>query len=44
MISKQSLAQQATLFTPRLKLEQLSEKHFAGRVVGEIPRFDCVIV
>jgi RimJ/RimL family protein N-acetyltransferase len=30
MISKQSLAQQATLCTPGLKLEQLSEKHFAG--------------
>jgi hypothetical protein len=29
MISKQALTQQATLCTPRLKLEQLSEKHFA---------------
>jgi RimJ/RimL family protein N-acetyltransferase len=34
MISKQSLAQQATLFTPRLKLEQLGEKHFAGTMAG----------
>ncbi len=30
MISKPSLEHQAVLFTPRLKLEQLSEKHFVG--------------
>jgi RimJ/RimL family protein N-acetyltransferase len=29
MISKRALAQQTTLFTPRLKLEQLGETHFA---------------
>jgi RimJ/RimL family protein N-acetyltransferase len=34
MISKQALAQQATLFTPRLKLEQLSAKHFTDTMAG----------
>jgi RimJ/RimL family protein N-acetyltransferase len=34
MISKQALVQQATLFTPRLKLEQLCEKHFADTLAG----------
>ena len=34
MISKQALEQQATLFTPRLKLEQLGEKHFADTIKG----------
>ncbi len=34
MISEHALAQQATLFTPRLKLEQLGEKHFAGMMQG----------
>jgi hypothetical protein len=43
MISKQALAQQAVLQTPRLKLEQLSEKHFAETVVCEVPGFDFVI-
>jgi hypothetical protein len=44
MISKQALAQQATLFTPRLKLVQLSEKHFDGMVVCEVPGFDFLII
>jgi hypothetical protein len=44
MISKRALAQQATLFTPRLTLEQLGEKYFAGLVVCDVPGFDFAII